>query len=52
MEETKTLPKTSAATPADFLEEFKKAEKNGYEAIIITGISSTLSGQFKALPLQ
>lgn len=52
MEETKTLPKTSAATPADFLEEFKKAEKNGYEAIIITVISSTLSGQFKALPLQ
>ncbi|MDI9504004.1 MAG: DegV family protein [Bacillota bacterium] len=48
MEETKTLPKTSAATPADFLEEFKKAEKNGYEAIIITGISSTLSGTIQS----
>ncbi len=48
MDEKEVLPKTSTAAPASFLEAFKKAEKDGYEGIVIIGIGSTLSGTIQS----
>jgi DegV family protein with EDD domain len=44
MDETKEFPKTGAATPSQFMEAYKYAEKEGYDAVIFTGIGSTMSG--------
>ena len=47
VEETGELPKTSAISPGEFMETFKKWLDQGYD-IVYTGIGSTISGTFQA----
>ncbi len=48
MKETGTFPKTSAGTPAYFLEAYEKAKEDGYKDILVITIGTTFSATLKS----